>query len=193
MVNRKYIEDPDFLSECLEYFPESGLLIWRNRPLSHFKNSHGRNSFNSRFCGKEAGTKQFRRGGQRHHLCFDIGRQGVCSKITAHKAIAIMFRLGIEDGKDVDHKNGDPFDNRLDNLRIVSKSGSSMNRGLFRRGGVARTLPKGVNCVRGRFLARIRFNRELIYLGSFDTAKEASLAYEKKASELFGEFYRKAS
>lgn len=43
----------------------------------------------------------------------------------------------------------------------------------------------------GRFRTTISKDRKQIYLGKFDTPEEASKVYEKKAKELFGEFYYK--
>lgn len=188
--DRSKIEDTSFLKECFLYDPETGVLTWKERPVSHFKNLQGCKSFNVRYAGKKAGTRQHRRGGQKHHVCMDISRNGFYSQITAHKAAWIWSGNIIPDGFDIDHENGDPWDNRFSNLRLADKNGSSRNRGEFRRNGKPRKFPKGVNCLKGRFLARIRFNYELFYLGSFDTPQEASEVYEKKARELFGEFYR---
>lgn len=39
------------------------------------------------------------------------------------------------------------------------------------------------------YLAKIVFEGKSIFLGCFETAEQASAAYEAKAKELFGEFY----
>ncbi len=37
-------------------------------------------------------------------------------------------------------------------------------------------------------MARVNYNNKNIYIGSYKNPEEAALAYNKKASELFGEF-----
>jgi hypothetical protein len=38
------------------------------------------------------------------------------------------------------------------------------------------------------WMAQIKFNYKVIYLGMYKTKEEAALVYNKKAVELFGEF-----
>jgi len=87
----------------------------------------------------------------------------------------------------VDHINGDPLDNRKENLRFCTHSENMRNRKLNNNNtsgykGVA--LDKQTK----KFRARIRVNRVLKELGSFQTALEAAHVYNSKAKELFGEF-----
>mgnify|MGYP003153017613 FL=1 len=44
------------------------------------------------------------------------------SRNKARKTLMKLGRVKKYDGKDVDHKNGNPKDNRLKNLRVMSKS-----------------------------------------------------------------------
>ena len=44
------------------------------------------------------------------------------SRNKARKTLMKLGRVKKNDGKDVDHKNGNPRDNRLKNLRVMSKS-----------------------------------------------------------------------
>lgn len=37
----------EFLLECFIYNKVTGSLVWKARPLHHFKNTHGMNTFNS--------------------------------------------------------------------------------------------------------------------------------------------------
>ena len=44
------------------------------------------------------------------------------SRGKARRVLMKLGRVKKGDGKDVDHKNGNPRDNRLKNLRVMSKS-----------------------------------------------------------------------
>lgn len=46
---------------------------------------------------------------------------------------------------------------------------------------------RGVTQLKGRYIARITFNRKIYNLGSFKSEKEAASAYNKKAMELYGD------
>jgi hypothetical protein len=86
----------------------------------------------------------------------------------------------------VDHKNGDPFDNRLGNLRAATQMQNLRNR---RRPAGCREL-RGVSR-RGRgWLATITVAGRSIRLGSYDTPAEAHEAYRRAARKYFGAFAR---
>lgn len=89
------------------------------------------------------------------------------------------FILGEPSGI-VDHRNGDPLDNRRSNLRLASRSQNAAN--MAKRG------LKGVSRAGNRWLARIRVNGNCLNLGCFQTPQEAASAYNKAAAIHFGEF-----
>ena len=99
------------------------------------------------------------------------------------------FIMGNPAGKLVDHRDGNHFDCRRQNLRVCGIAENSRNtktmvtntsgfRGVTRRGK--------------KFEARIHFNGRETSLGRFNTPEEASVIYEAEAKKLFGEFYREA-
>lgn len=102
-----------------------------------------------------------------------------------------MYRqiMGLEhgDGKIVDHINGNPLDNRRQNIRICTFSENAWNQKNKKNNtsGV-----KGVSWLKRnkKWIVRIGFNRNRIYLGLFKTLKEASKVYEEKAKELYTEY-----
>lgn len=101
--------------------------------------------------------------------------------ITFHETI-----LNPSKGKDCDHINGDTLDNRIENLREVSKSQNMMNRKKVIKKS---SIYKGVSKSRtGYWVSRICINKVSFYLGEFKKEEDAALAYNQKAIELFGEY-----
>lgn len=74
----------------------------------------------------------------------------------------------------VDHINGDPTDDRIENLQRLSHRDNCSKEKTARSG-----LPVGVHEVKpGKFQSRISVGGERHYLGTFDCPWKASLAYE---------------
>jgi hypothetical protein len=88
--------------------------------------------------------------------------------------------------KMLDHKNGVPNDNRLDNLRLATTSQNMANRVL--KTDTASGLKGAYPSTSGRWYSRITKDGAKLNLGTFDTAEQAHCAYMNKARELFGEF-----
>jgi hypothetical protein len=87
-------------------------------------------------------------------------------------------------GVEVDHINGNRRDNRRENLRLASKSQNQANRKLNKN---STTGYKGVSFDKGKYRASIG-GKPREYLGSFDTAQEAAIAYNAAAQARYGAF-----
>jgi hypothetical protein len=87
----------------------------------------------------------------------------------------------------IDHADGNPHNNRLDNLRAAARSGNGANAVLSRR---STTGSKGVTVRGNRFRAIIGVDRKIVNLGTFDTIEEAAKAYRDAAVRYHGEFAR---
>lgn len=98
----------------------------------------------------------------------------------------------------IDHKDGNGLNNQKKNLRICNDSENGMNRDKqinntsgYKGVSYLYKYYKGIKSIRKKpWLAQICINQKYNYLGYFYTAKEAALAYDKKAKELHGEFAR---
>jgi hypothetical protein len=88
----------------------------------------------------------------------------------------------------IDHRDGDPSNNRWNNLRraTASQNGANARRSKSNASGF-----KGVSRARsGRWRAGISKKGRRHHLGIFSTPQEAHAAYVAAARRLFGEFAR---
>lgn len=92
-------------------------------------------------------------------------------------------------GFEVDHINGNPFDNRRCNLRLASRSQNAANSRLNRANTSGY---KGVywHKTTKRWHARIHVNGRTKSLGYFHTAAAGGAAYDRAALENFGPYAR---
>lgn len=90
----------------------------------------------------------------------------------------------------IDHENEIRDDNRIDNLRLATKSQNAVNTGKW---STNTSGYKGVsfNKASKKWVANISVNKKLIYLGAFGTAEEANIAYKAAVIKHHGEFANK--
>lgn len=86
--------------------------------------------------------------------------------------------------KFVDHKNGIPYDNRKENIRLCSRGENKRNS--RKVGGTSRY--KGVVRAKGKWRAMITYDKKTRQIGSYESEVEAALAYNVAASFAFREF-----
>ena len=155
------------LRELLDYDPKTGKFRWRARNRLRHKVGH------------VAGFRQ-------RSLSWCINIHGRCYR--AHQ-LAWLYMKGEWGRPIIDHRDGNPLNNRWRNLRISSYSDNAANRSRLRNN---RSGFKGVAFVpqRRKWRARITKGGRRYSLGNYETAEEAHAAYIAKARELFGEFAR---
>jgi hypothetical protein len=143
----------------------------RVRELFHYDPATGRLarkvSCGQAIAGEDAGTVGS------GHRSVTVDRQ----RNLAHRLIWLYVHGAWPEGE-IDHINGDPLDNRLENLRDVSHRTNSENirkpRTTNKVGALGVTTVFGNS---GRYRARLRVGKERINLGNFDTPEEAHAAY----------------
>lgn len=167
---RRHRERPDdstILSELrrrYEYDPAHGCFLWK-KPLENMT--------------KKAGDVVGGQGPERYAAVFILGH-----RFKVHRLIW-LWHNGTYPVGNIDHINGNSRDNRIENLRIATSAQNAANRFRKSKHGLGATV--GLD---GKFAARITVpgTKKRLYLGRYDTAKEATAAYLGAAAVLHGEF-----
>lgn len=98
-------------------------------------------------------------------------------KVKAHR-LAWFIYYGKWPKHFIDHKNGNPSDNRIKNLREVSSRENSMNQKSHRKGKLVGAVFHKRD---KRWQASIRKDGKIKFLGYFDSEKLAHQAYRRAA------------
>ena len=161
----------DFIDRNITYDKDTGLI---------YKN------------GKSFGSKD--RDRIKATIILDAKYEG-CSlyyKTSAHQ-IAWYLTYGSWANMIIDHINGNPHDNRIDNLRLATSAQNNQNARKMRRKNnkPMHSLYKGISrCSPNRWRSDVRSQGKHHDLGVFLSETEAALAYDAKALALFGGFAR---
>lgn len=90
---------------------------------------------------------------------------------------------------EIDHIDGNPRNNKRDNLRIATHMQNMKNMKMSKAN---KTGHKGVGQrENGRWFAQITVNRKHMYIGTYDTYEDAVVAREEAEKKYFGEWARK--
>jgi hypothetical protein len=178
---RKDYPSVDHVRQCVRY--EDGRLFWLERPRTHFKDERAWKTWNARFAGFEAGTLQHGR-----DFRWKIGLSGSSYK-QVHRALVVwaLFNGNWPSGK-IDHNNRNSLDDRIENLRLVSKSQDCMNRCANKKRKYGRLKGAFFDARQNRWFSSIKMDGKSYYLGSFSNEEEAHQAYVEASEVFFGEF-----
>lgn len=131
------------------------------------------NSWNTRYANKPVNTKITASGYLR------VSNKNI-GYTMVHRIIWEMTNGDIPDGLFIDHINGDRSDNRIDNLRLVTKLGNSMNSSI-RKDNKTGIVGVAIYKRTGKWRASINFKKNQMHLGFFDnfiSACEARIVAE---------------
>jgi len=135
---------------------KNGKLVWKERP--------GNTRFNTRYAGKEVFAATSNQGYHRLH-CGKTGYQ--------YHIVLWMLHFGEVPTAEIDHINGNPADNRIENLREVTRSMNSRNMALR----IDNTTGAVGVCRKGsRWASTICTNGDRQWLGTFPTRELAIAA-----------------
>jgi hypothetical protein len=111
---------PDVFRKLLRYCPHSGDFFWLPRPEVVFSRKSDFSHWNNRYAGNKAG-------------CIDARgyvRIKLFGKMIAAHRMAWAFEFDCWPIDEIDHLNGVKSDNKISNLRCVSKSVNQRNKKL---------------------------------------------------------------
>lgn len=118
--------------------------------------------------------------GDRGYIVHTVGIEGKTYQLLMHRVV-----LRADPDVLVDHLEGNQLDCRKAKLRPASHRQNSQNRGAI---GGRRF--KGIYAFGDRWKARIKYEGQNIYLGSYPSEDIAAMAYDEAARRLFGDFAR---
>ena len=160
------------LRAALNYDHETGIFRWRERP-------NVRATTNARLAGKQAGCT-------RHDGYVSIRVNTV--QLLAHR-LAWLHVHGTWPGTNVDHIDGNPNNNRINNLRQATQLQNTKNR---RASAINSHGFKGISWHKKacKWSSQIMKDGKSIYLGLYLTPEAAHAAYCDAATRLHGTFAR---
>lgn len=167
------------------YNPLSGSLQWKIRDRGEFDGDY-RYAEHLRHCGKDIGNKMTAPCGRPCGITINTRKKGFPDTL-AHRIIWQMHNGPIPQGMMVDHIDGNPFNNRLENLRLATAHDNMRNS---RRHSINNHGVKGVSWDKHnrKWQTEIRTSQGRIFLGRFSTKGLAAIAYAKAAIRYHGEF-----
>jgi hypothetical protein len=161
----------DRLQQLFLYRPDTGLFFWKVTLGSRAR------------AGDMAGS--------RSNGYIKIGVDG--TQFSAHR-LAWVYQYGAmaDEGMDIDHIDGDKSNNKIQNLRLVSRAHNSQNRVVAQSSSRVRVLGVSSRKAIRRYSAQIMIGKKNKHLGYFDTVEEAHQAYLSAKCQLHP-FFRGAA
>lgn len=150
------------VEKLLAFDPESGAFTW----LPRSGDSASVVRWNARFASKPAGA------------LLPTGYIGIRlngDRFLAHRLAWLLTYRRWPEGW-LDHKNGDPSDNRIANLRECSPSENHQNRAI-QSNNTSGCVGVSFNKHARKWVANIGRDRKQFYLGRFSSREEAEFAY----------------
>jgi hypothetical protein len=183
---KKQLPEIDTLRQLFRFDVETGKLYWRERTPSMFnKNIADSNLVCARWNTKNANKE-----------CGCVIKTGYVAvrindkKFYAHKIIWALFKSGVY-GNELDHINGNRQDNRIANLREVTRAQNNWNAS-NRKDNKSGVRGVSFNIRDGIWTSCITVNKKRIDLGRHKSFEKAVAARQRAEIEYYGEYARKS-
>lgn len=162
----------EYLRSLIEYFPETGSFIWKDRTNSQW---------NGKWSGKEAGWLRKGKGGPYKQVGIDE------EKYYAHRLVWLYVYGYLPE--QVDHIDGNRLNNKLSNLREAKGSQNHYNKKIMSNNTSG--YKGGFYCrQKKKWCARIQVDGKSKHLGFFNCPTAAHISYYHGAKKHHGEFAR---
>src|SRR5882724_3992635 len=167
----KTLPKQEELLAAFDYDSDTGTLSWKYHPTQSA-------SWNGKFAFTRAGTNCIK-----SRIVYFNG-----ISYPEHRIIWVLVNGDcLNPETQIDHRDCDPFNNRILNLRKALHEQNGSNSRLR----IGKKLPKGVSIqTRGGYRSRIGISGSVFNLGTFRTPEEAHEAYIKAAVRFKKEFAR---
>ena len=167
VMSKKDLPSPEYLRQRLRYEPETGRLFWREYVGFSMR-------WNSKYPGREAGIINPR------------GYLRVCVDCVVHQAHRIIWAMHYGEWPDgeIDHIDGNKINNKIENLRSVSRVENGRNLALP-KDNTSGVIGVSWHKQRKKWIARIKANGTYHYLGLFSNFDDAITA-RKNAEVRYG-------
>lgn len=168
MASKNY-PTPEELRNLLDYCPDTGVLTWRKRDGE----SRGVKTFNTHFGGEQAGTIDKGHGYQRVKMHGKL--------YLAHRIAWTIFHNYWPN--EVDHINQVRTDNRISNLREVTRAENMRNKKRYKNNMSGAS---GVywHVQHRKWYADVGVNGKHVFVGLFSSKHDAQKAREDAANKL---------
>ena len=162
----------EYLKECLDYCPNSGVFTWKARPRYHFRDKAAESRVNGRMAGKSAGAYS-----ESEKFTYII----IDGKKFRAARLAVIHRIGQIGKRDIICVNGNGKDLRIINLKVVAANSGRTTR-TWAHGASGHT---GITMRGSKYEARLHLDGKVKYLGSSETI-EAAIRLRKAAEQEYG-------
>jgi len=164
-----------WLHECFELDADTGILIWKVRPVHHFKTTKSQKTWTTKYAGKEVGTIS-----SEGYRVVMVTWNGKRPHWQQHRVIWAMH-YGQWPTKSLDHIDGNKTNNVITNLREVTDQENGKNRAINKNntsGHIGIYQAKSS----GNWVAQIQDEGKRIHLGTYPDIEDAIAA--RQAAEI---------